>query len=238
MISTASSIKVYDYLDKKLEPNVLYDQFKQYSLDEIIYIDFGKRSYRPMWKFQKKIHELVKNQNIPNMLMFLEHDHVYTFGKNSNKDYLLNNNISKIDVVESDRGGEVTYHGPGQLIGYPIINLKYFSKSISWYMRSLEQTIIRSLNKYNISANGKDGMPGVWIEDEKICAMGVRISKWVTMHGFALNLRPDMKYFNSMIPCGIFEYGVTSMYNQLLEDISLNSMMEEIACNFNKIFKD
>ena len=116
MISTASSIKVYDYLDKKLEPNVLYDQFKQYSLDEIIYIDFGKRSYRPMWKFQKKIHELVKNQNIPNMLMFLEHDHVYTFGKNSNKDYLLNNNISKIDVVESDRGGEVTYHGPGQIV--------------------------------------------------------------------------------------------------------------------------
>ena len=105
-----------------------------------------------MWKIQKQIHELVKNDNMPSIVLFLEHEHVYTFGKNSNKNFLLNSYPENTQIVESDRGGQITYHGPGQLIGYPIINLNHFTKSVSWYMRSLEQIILMTLQEYNISA--------------------------------------------------------------------------------------
>ena len=168
--------------------------------------------------------------------MFLEHENVYTFGKNSNKDYLLNSCPDEIDKIESDRGGQVTYHGPGQLIGYPIINLNNYKKSISWYMNNLEEIIIKSLLKYNIKSTRKDKMTGVWVEDEKICAMGVRISKWTTMHGFALNVKPKMKYFDYMIPCGIFEYGVTSIHDLLQRDIALEEIIETVASNFERVF--
>ena len=190
-----------------------------------------------MWKFQKVIHNEVKNNNIPNIIIYLEHSHVYTFGKNSNKDYLLSNYPENVDIVDSDRGGQVTYHGPGQLIGYPILNLNYFNKSISWYMRSLENVIIDTLKSFEIQSKRKDGLTGVWVEDEKVCAMGVRISKWVTMHGFALNVKPEMKYYDSMIPCGIFDYGVTSMSQILGSDISKFDLMDTVSESFINIFK-
>ena len=189
-----------------------------------------------MWELQKEIHAYVQVNKIPSVVMFLEHEHVYTFGKNSNKDYLLNSFPENIEIVDSDRGGQVTYHGPGQLVCYPIINLNNFKKSVSWFMRSLEEIIIQSLEQYNINANRKEGMTGVWVEDEKVCAMGVRISKWVTMHGFALNIKPNMKYFDYMIPCGILEFGVTSMYELIKEDIPIDSILEIISLNFQKIF--
>ena len=166
----------------------------------------------------------------------MEHDHVYTFGKNANKDFLLNSYPKDIDVVETDRGGQVTYHGPGQIVGYPIINLNHFKKSVSWYMRSLEKIIIMTLDDYNIVAERKDGMTGVWVDDEKICAMGVRLSRWVTMHGFALNLTPKMEYYDSMIPCGIQDYGITSMSDILSEDIPKYQVIESLSTNFTKIF--
>ena len=127
----------------------------------INFVYLGQKSYRPIWDLQQQLHDAVKNEVIPSTVLFLEHDHVYTFGKNANKDFLLNSYPKDVDVVETDRGGQVTYHGPGQIIGYPIINLNHFKKSVSWYMRSLEKVIIMTLDDYNITAERKDGMTGV-----------------------------------------------------------------------------
>ena len=231
------NIEVIDYSDISLDSLKILSLFEDYSNDDIVFIYLGKQDYNPMWKFQKEIHNEVKNNKIPNIVIYLEHSHVYTFGKNSNKDYLLSNYPENVDIVDSDRGGQVTYHGPGQLIGYPILNLNYFNKSISWYMRSLEDVIINTLKSFEIQSKRKDGLTGVWVEDEKICAMGVRISKWVTMHGFALNVKPEMKYYYSMIPCGIFDYGVTSMSQILESDISNFDLMDAVSENFINIFK-
>jgi len=210
---------------------------KQLDNNKINYIHLGRENYQNAWNLQKKIHQLVKENKIPDVVLFLEHENVYTFGKNSDKDFLLNSH-PKADIVQTDRGGQVTYHGPGQLIGYPIINLNHYKKSITWFMRSLEDVIIKTLKEYGIKGSRKDGMPGVWVDDEKICAMGVRISRWVTMHGFALNINPDMKYFDGMIPCGIQSYGVTSLYEILNKDFSHKDLIKIITDKFNQIFVD
>ena len=199
------------------------------------FIYLGKQDYQVAWDLQKQIHELNKENKIPDIVLFLEHNDVYTFGKNADKNFLLNKH-PEVDVVETDRGGQITYHGPGQLVGYPIINLNHYKKSVSWFMRSLERVIIDTLKHYNIKSSIKDGMPGVWVGDDKICAMGVRIARWVTMHGFALNINPDMKYFDGMIPCGIMDCGVTSLYEQINKDIDNQELIEIISNMFNKVF--
>ena len=201
----------------------------------INYINLGRQSYMSAWKLQKQFHQLIKNDDIPSIVLFLEHENVYTFGKNANKNYLLNT-FPDIDVVDTDRGGEITYHGPGQLVGYPIINLNNYNKSITWFINSLEQIIINTLKEFNINGSRKNDFPGVWVDDEKICAMGVRIAQWVTMHGFALNVNPNMKYFDGMIPCGILDYGVTSMTNSINNSIKLEDIMSILSFEFNIIF--
>ena len=236
-MSIIEQVQILDFSKINLNSD-FYHNIENLSNQKLIFAYFGKQEYNKMWKFQKKVHELVRKNKIPSIIMFLEHNNVYTFGKNSNKDFLLNSCPNEIDKIESDRGGQVTYHGPGQLIGYPIINLNQFKKSISWYMRSLENVIIKTLFEYNIDSIRKETMTGVWVADEKICAMGVRISRWVTMHGFALNIKPNMEYFDHMIPCGIFEYGVTSMYDLLNKNIPLENIIESIAFNFEKVFME
>ena len=205
--------------------------------NKINYVYLGRQNYQIVWNLQKKIHQLVKENKIPDIVLFLEHENVYTFGKNSDRDFLLNSH-PKAEIVQTDRGGQVTYHGPGQLIGYPIINLNNYKKSITWFMRSLEDVIIESLKDLGIKSSRKDGMPGVWVEDEKICAMGVRISRWVTMHGFALNINPDMKYFDGIIPCGIQSYGVTSLNDILKKNFSYKEIIKIIKEKFDYIFMD
>ena len=163
--------------------------------------------------------------------MLLEHEHVYTLGKNADRNNLLDSKPSNADVVQIDRGGEVTYHGPGQLVCYPIIDLHNYQMSVSWYMRTLENIVIHCMKELGIASNQKDGLTGVWVDNEKICSMGVRLSKWVTMHGFALNLNPDMAYFDGMIPCGIFEYGVTS-----LNDLEVEYILENIIISLVNSF--
>ena len=201
----------------------------------INYINIGRQSYQFAWELQKEIHQLVKNNEIPSTVLFLEHNNIYTLGKNADKNYLLNT-FPHIDVIETDRGGQITYHGPGQLVGYPIINLNKYKKSITWFVNSLEQIIINTLNKFNIESSRIDDLPGVWVDDEKICAIGIRIAQWVTMHGFALNINPDMKYFDGMIPCGILDYGVTSMYKNTNRYIKFDEVMDVLFCEFNNIF--
>lgn len=197
--------------------------------DEINFYYLGKVEYSSAWNLQKKIHDLVKSDELGDIVLFLEHNHVYTLGKNADSNYILDRYQDKIDIIQTDRGGQVTYHGPGQLIGYPIINLNKYRKSVSWYMRTLEKIIIKTLEKYAIDATTKENLTGVWVNDEKICAMGVRLSKWVTMHGFALNLNPDMKYYDGMIPCGIQEYGITSLFEFLNKEIDTFEVMNYLA---------
>ena len=197
--------------------------------DEINFYYLGKVEYSSAWNLQKKIHDLVKSDELGDIVLFLEHNHVYTLGKNADSNYILDRYQDKIDIIQTDRGGQVTYHGPGQLIGYPIINLNKYRKSVSWYMRTLEKIIIKTLEKYAINATTKENLTGVWVNDEKICAMGVRLSKWVTMHGFALNLNPDMKYYDGMIPCGIQEYGITSLFEFLNKEIDTFEVMNYLA---------
>ena len=160
---------------------------------------------------QKELHKNRVANNISDIVLLLEHEHVYTLGKNADRNLLLDSKPQNTEVVQIDRGGEVTYHGPGQLVCYPIIDLHDYKMSVSWYMRMLENVVIDCLQSYGIESGRKEGLTGVWVGDDKICAMGVRLSRWVTMHGFAFNLNPDMTYFDGMIPCGIFEYGVTSL---------------------------
>ena len=217
--------------------NSILEEIKLKSLDDALnFIYLENQEYNMMWNIQKKIHELVQKNKMNSIVLFLEHSHVYTFGKNSNKDFLLSSYPADTDVVESDRGGQITYHGPGQLIGYPIINLNNFKKSVSWYMRSLEKVIILSLKQIGIESERKHDLTGVWVENNKICAMGVRLSKWTTMHGFALNNNPNMKYFDFMIPCGIFDYGVTSIYELTNKKFNNEYLVKIISDNFIKVF--
>ena len=168
-------------------------------------------SYNKAWQYQKKIHTLILEDRLKDTVLFLEHDHVYTLGKNADSNHLLPSYNKNAEIIQSDRGGDITYHGPGQLVVYPIINLKKYKMSVSWYIKSIEEIIINTLKNYHIKSNRLNGLTGVWVEDEKIAAIGVRLSRWITMHGFSINLRPDMTFYNGMIPCGIFEYGVTSI---------------------------
>ena len=196
--------------------------------NEIQYFWLGRQPYQPIWELQKQLHGKRVDGDIPDVVLFVEHNHVYTFGKNADTNNLLDTKPRNAEVVQIDRGGEVTYHGPGQLVCYPIIDLHDYKMSVSWYMRLLENVVIDCLKSYGIESGQKEGLTGVWVDDGKICAMGVRLSKWVTMHGFALNLNPDMTYFDGIIPCGIFEYGVTSLHELEIEfefDIVLTNIM-------------
>ena len=136
----------------------------------------------------------------------------------------------------TERGGEITYHGPGQIVCYPILNLKNFKQSVTWYMRALEEVIIETLKLLNIKATRKDGLTGVWVKDEKIGAQGVRMTKWVTMHGFALNVNTDLRFFNDIIPCGIKDFGVTSIEKIIGKEQDLSLVKEHILISFAKVF--
>ena len=185
-------------------------------------------------KFMENRLDDLSHKKCKELIWVLEHNELYTAGTSSKESEILDKSIK---IIKTNRGGKITYHGPGQLVGYPIINLNNYKKSITWYMRVFENIIIESLREYNIFASRKEGLTGVWVEDEKICAMGVRLSRWVTMHGFALNLKPNMKYYDGMIPCGIQEFGVTSMHEILGKNVVNYEVMDIIANNFIEKFK-
>ena len=199
------------------------------------YINFywlGIRDYNPIWKLQRKLHELRINHEINDIVLLLEHNHVYTLGKHANEDHILPSKPTDTDIIKIDRGGDVTYHGPGQLVGYPIIDLHSYKMSITWYIRLLSNSIIDLLKEINIDSYYKKDYIGIWVEEEKIAAFGVRLAKWVTMHGFALNIDTDLNYFNGMIPCGIFEHGITS----IKEITNQKFKVEELAIMYSKYF--
>ena len=215
-------------LDDKLNQN--YSQFMSKDSQEINFFWLGLQDYAPTLSLQKKIHKSIIQKNTNDTVLMLEHKHVYTLGKNADENHILplQNRCSNIEQI--DRGGDVTYHGPGQLVCYPIINLENYHKSVSWYVGLIEQCIIDVLKKHKIDAvKKKSPLIGIWVDDEKIAAIGIRMSRWVSMHGFAINVNTDLSYFDGIIPCGIFDYGVTSMQEITSRQVSLYDLAKSIS---------
>ena len=195
-------------------------------------LDLGLSDFNETWELQKKLQTKRILNEIEDHLLLVEHPPVYTLGKNAPKEHLLNF-VNDASVIQTDRGGNITFHGPGQLVGYPILDLNHYKRSITWYMRKLEQLIIDTLRAYGIIACRKKGLTGVWVKDKKIAALGVRISKWVTMHGFSININPDLEYYKFIIPCGIEDYGITSMAQIMGDEVP---SMDEIKSKVINIF--
>ena len=201
-------------------------------------LNLGVKPYKEVWDLQKELVEKRRNGQINDTLILVEHEPVYTLGKNADENHILQHSPQDVKTYHIERGGDVTFHGPGQLVGYPILDLHNYKKSISWYMRSLEQLIIDTLAEYGITAERKVGLTGVWVGDEKIAALGVRVTRWVTMHGFALNVTTDLIYYSGIIPCGIFEYGVTSMAKLVTNEITVNSVKRVLTKMFMNQFQN
>ncbi len=199
-------------------------------------IDLGKCSYKVSLEQQIDIHSKVLNQELRDTIIFVEHEPVYTLGKNADQNNILTNYPKNVEIYNIDRGGDVTYHGPGQLVGYPIINIKNLKMSIGRYVHTLEEILINALSHFNISAQRRDKIIGIWIGDEKIGAIGVRVKNGVTMHGFALNVNTDLSYFDGIIPCGIDNCKVTSMEQLLRKNIDLKLVKEIIIKELVKYF--
>ena len=204
--------------------------------DQILVQNIGRKSYKAVWDLQKEMQQQRIKGEIDDTLILVEHDPVYTLGKNANEDHLLQSRDESVDVFNIERGGDITFHGPGQLVGYPILDLSNYKKSVSWYMRTLEQVLIDTLIEFKIIAQRNEGLTGVWVGDEKIAALGVRISRWVTMHGFSLNVNPDLSFYDGIIPCGIFDHGVTSMEQLLGETQNSDNVKNMVIEKFNKYF--
>ena len=224
---------------------------------EVIIHRLGLIDYKQAWDYQenifKKIVDLkIKNRNedtniLPqNHLVFCEHPNVYTLGKSGKEDHLL---LDKKGLLDNDvsfykinRGGDITYHGPGQLVVYPIFDLEQFFTDIHKYMRLLEEAVIMTLQEYGIIAQRMEGQTGVWlgvgsIQVRKICAMGVKSSRWVTMHGLGFNVNSDLRYFDHIIPCGISDKSVTSMANELGEEVDMKELSNKLLVNLANLFE-
>jgi len=200
----------------------------------------GLIGYAEALQLQQEMVAQRKAKLIPDTLILLEHPHVYTLGRNALREHLLFSEEKlrtlKAQVCETDRGGDVTYHGPGQLVGYPIFDLAQHRRDVSWYMRSLEEVFIGVAQDYGIQAARLAGAPGVWIGNEKLVAMGVHLSRWVTSHGFALNVNTDLSYFDWIVPCGLPDKGVTSLAQLLGKKIPLAAVIEKVIENFGRVF--
>ncbi|OGU71564.1 MAG: lipoyl(octanoyl) transferase [Ignavibacteria bacterium RIFCSPLOWO2_02_FULL_55_14] len=199
--------------------------------------ELGRTDYRTCWDLQKRLWECRHYGLIGDLLLLTEHDHVYTIGKGGDENHVLasNQELAELgaEVVRIDRGGDVTYHGPGQIVGYPILDLTAYGSDIHRYLRALEEVIILTLEDFDIEASREEGMTGVWVNGEKIGAIGVKVSRWVTMHGFALNVSTDLSRFDRIIPCGIFHKGVTSMERLLGRPVAaadVTRRLSEIMC--------
>ena len=207
------------------------------AMKNINILDLGFRAYKEVWDMQKELVKKRQNGQINDTLILVEHEPVYTLGKNADENHILQHTPIDVKTYHIERGGDVTFHGPGQLVGYPILDLHNYKKSISWYMRGLEQIIIDTLAEFMVISERKDGITGVWVGDEKIAALGVRVKRWITMHGFALNIMPDLSYYSGIIPCGIFEYGVTSMAELVIGELVFDSVKQVLIEKFMNQFK-
>jgi len=196
--------------------------------------DLGVCDYNKALLNQKNTKTDLINNLGKDTLFLLEHNHTYTLGKNANPNNILNQNC---ELFQTDRGGDVTYHGPGQLVGYPIIHLKKMGLGIKSYVSKIEILLIHILNDYDIVASTREGLTGVWVNDRKIASIGIRVSQWVTTHGFSLNVNTDMSYFSNIISCGIDNIAMTSMEQELKRKISMDDIKQSTVVHFNQLFK-
>ena len=219
--------------------------------------DLGVLDYKTALNFQeKKLQEIIdikrinRNENssieTPNYFLFVEHPPVITLGKSGQEKNLLLTKEElerkKIQYFNTNRGGDITFHGYGQIVGYPVIDLENFYTDINRYLRTLEEIVISTLNYFKISSQRSPGETGVWLESNspnsrKICAIGVKTSRWVTMHGFALNVDTDLRYYNYIVPCGIKGKGITSINQEIKKNVSINEVKEKILENLKKTFQ-
>jgi lipoyl(octanoyl) transferase len=224
---------------------------------KVVFQDLGQIDYKEAWDYQEKLFDqiiAVKRKNrkeeihleTQSYLLFCEHPHVYTLGKSGNESNLLVNEeylkSRGATFHKINRGGDITYHGPGQIVGYPILDLENFFTDIHKYLRFLEEAVILTLKEYGIESSRSDGETGVWLESgtknaRKICALGVRSSRWVTMHGFAFNVNPDLDYFGNIIPCGIVDKSVTSMEKELGKKVDIKEVKNKLRVHLASIFK-
>jgi len=219
--------------------------------------DLGTKDYQPTWDYQEELLKQnldikIQNRENPedlkitnNHLLFVEHPHVYTLGKSGHESNLLANEkkLKEIEAtyVKVNRGGDITYHGFGQVVGYPILDLENFYTDIHRYMRDLEEVIIRTIAEYGLIGERSPGETGVWFDvgkpyARKICALGVKASRWITIHGFALNVNTDMRYFDYIIPCGISDKQVTSMKRELEHEVDYEEVKQKIKKHFVDVF--
>lgn len=236
----------------------LNDNLYLYTMQTVRFKDLGLVDYKETWDYQESllnevVAEKLRNRELPenkkltpsHHLLFCEHHHVYTLGKSGSPDHLLINStrLAENNAVfyKINRGGDITYHGPGQLVGYPIFDLDYFFNDIHKYLRYLEEAVILTLKEYDIPGERISGLTGVWLDKDspharKICAMGVRCSRWVTMHGFAFNVNTDLSYFNHIVPCGIQDKQVTSLSNELKKVVPLNEVKDLLKSKLEEVF--
>ena len=202
-------------------------------------VDLGTCVYGKAWDIQKDLHAKRVQNEIPDTLILVEHPHVYTLGKNANAQHLIASQdflkTRGIAIYQVDRGGDITYHGPGQLVGYPIFNLNDHHKSISWFVHTVEEVLIQFLASCGIPAERLEKFTGVWVDNRKIAAIGMRVSRWVTMHGFALNVSTDLSLYDGIIPCGITSKGITRIID-LKSDIQMKQVKEDIVKIFIELF--
>ncbi|MEN1761684.1 lipoyl(octanoyl) transferase LipB [Anoxynatronum sibiricum] len=210
-------------------------------MKSIAYVNLGTMSYQPAFELQGAVNRYLQaHPEETGFLFMVEHPPVFTLGRNGQtEDFLFPIEMVKqqgFEVVESNRGGNVTYHGPGQLVGYLLINLEQFKKDVQWYVRTLEEWMIQTLARLGVEGDRKPAYRGVWVGDEKICALGVAIKRWRTMHGFALNHQTNLDHFALINPCGITEYGVTSLEKQGIV-IDREQLVQEMLQTFEVLFQ-
>jgi lipoyl(octanoyl) transferase len=222
-------------------------------MQKVKFHNIGLREYRKTWDFQEKLFQEVlmqkdqKDTTLVHHLIFCEHTHVYTLGKSGDEHNMLLNFIQlqakDAQFIHTNRGGDITYHGPGQLVGYPILSLTHFGIGLKEYIHKLEEVIIRAIAHFNIKGERLDGATGVWLDVEsgkntrKLCAIGVRSSHWVTMHGFALNINTDLSYFGFINPCGYTDKAVTSMAKETGQKIDIEEVSKKVLAEFEKVFE-
>ncbi len=218
---------------------------------KIILQDLGTKQYKEVWDYQEnllqqKVKAKQSGVSKNDYLLFVEHPPVFTLGKNGKeKNLLVNENFLSqkgIEYFHINRGGDITFHGPGQLVGYPILDLDNYKTDLGWYLRSLEEVIILTIKEYGLNGERSKGETGVWLDasvkgkERKICAMGIRCSRWVTMHGFALNVNVDLNYFNLITPCGIPDKKVTSIEKELGTKVEMEEVKQKLLKNFEIVF--
>ncbi|MEJ2051545.1 MAG: lipoyl(octanoyl) transferase LipB [Calditrichota bacterium] len=206
----------------------------------VTYEWLGRRSYRPVWDYQQKLLDRRVAGEVADRLLLVEHSPTYTLGKAGDQNHLLASsdelNAKHIEYVPIDRGGDITYHGPGQLVGYPILYLGDYKKDVHWYLRQLEESIIQTIAEYGLQGTRDPEYTGVWVGDAKIAAIGVKVSRWVTMHGFALNVTTDLSYFGRIIPCGIFHKDVCSIQSLTNHTYTLQEVSQIYLEKFAQVF--